>query len=552
MFSRSVRFPRALAIGGALLLSLLGAAPVLAQNATGGATLPTDSWVYPILDELSLRGAVPELRTGTRPFTRGQIARALRRDSTRLSPSIQPLRALLDREFAPELTDSLPDGTTVLEGATLAGVVRNDEPRARFFARNRIAVQFGRHLTLVNAMRIDNGLPDDSLYAGDVRGNLAGLTEQAYLRYEGGPLEARLGRDYLRFGPGRAGQLVLGEGSRPFDQLGFLLAGRGFAYTQALILLDETQFDLRGTDRIHRPTEDLADPARRYLAAQRIEATVGGWLWLGVNQTALFGGRFNSTEFSPKYVVPFLAFYGEQGNDAVGDANVVLSFDANVFFARRAQIWAELMIDDLQAEKKTQADLEPPLYGFTVGASLADPVAALSGTTLTAELSQVSNRAYNVRNQRFWQKDLHRWQPIGLALGNNLRTATLTASRWLPLRVPARAELGLRVLQRGQPALRVPLDEPWLDSTRYTVSGGYSEAFPFGPHRTSTELTAALWAVPHPDAQLRLTVGYRRVSAPAGTTATVEDYPGGPQFGPGAIVKLDLWLDPEIVLNLWR
>lgn len=54
---------------------LLAADPELPPPGTGGATIPTDSWMYPAMDRLAALGYVPSQIAGLRPWTRTEFRR---------------------------------------------------------------------------------------------------------------------------------------------------------------------------------------------------------------------------------------------------------------------------------------------------------------------------------------------------------------------------------------------------------------------------------------------------------------------------------------------
>jgi len=85
-------------------------------------------------------------------------------------------------------------------------------------------------LELYNTMVADTRLDDAPEYVGFRENGFAGYTEQAYLRVEREGVQFKIGRDYLKLGPGRDAALLISNNARPLDQIYFSFNHRFFAY----------------------------------------------------------------------------------------------------------------------------------------------------------------------------------------------------------------------------------------------------------------------------------------------------------------------------------
>ncbi|MBL7073904.1 hypothetical protein ISS37_01515 [candidate division KSB1 bacterium] len=440
-------------------------------------TLPTYHWAYGHLDELRTRGYFSDLFVLNKPYTRGEVALGLLEiqeaiDLSRHFPTREE-QWLIDRlqeEFRPEIEELKSDeGVTVKLGALIEGdgnVIREGGTTFRSRARSKIGVMAGEHLVVFNGMILDPYLADDATYIGKRWRDMAAYTEQAYLFYRGKYVGIKLGRDFLKWGSGRSGNLLISDHSRPFDLL--LLQGRtrlmGFTFFTAEL--------------------DTRDGARRYLAAHRLDLALSPKLNLGFTEVILYGGDNRTLEL--RYLNPFLLFHGVQNNDPGAAGNTLGCIDFDFFPRPNFEFYGEFLVDDFQVDKKEPGDLEPNELGWLVGFQWADFL-GVGGSNLGIEYTGVTNRTYNTPNR--WEKFLHRNRPIGYFLGNDFDRWQVRVGKWMsPL---FKTSVEVVKTRRGEGRVEADWDTPWLD---YTVAEGYHEDFPFGiVERTWTIRVMALY-----------------------------------------------------------
>jgi len=459
-------------------------------------TLPVYHWSYSVLDQLRLRGYFPKLFISRRPFMRGEIARSLRTiqediDAGRKQPSRveQSLLDQLNDEFNDEriaLSEQL--GTYRLKiGAfgTLDGLyqpkdlensavihysVNRSGKRVREKIRTKMSAGTDK-LIVFHSLRFDRNLGDDPTYIGDEFLGFTAFTEQAYVQGHYGPVRFKLGRDFLVFGSGKSGHLLLSDNSRTFDMYNFDFTAAFLKFTAFGIELDDMPLDSIGVRGI-----GPINTARRFINGHRLDLRLGTWAHIGITELVLYGGPNRTFELA--YVNPVNYYNGVTLNDADAlgrPSNTLGLIDFALFPRTGVELFGELLIDDIKVEKKVLSDLEPNRIGIMVGAQYANPL-GLDGVTLHTEYTRISNRTYNIFFNP-WERFLHRNRPIGYFLGNNFDRFELGGSAWIMPSLFISASY--KYLRQGQDNIDSPYNSDYLNIPSIDV--GYAEPFPFGP-----------------------------------------------------------------------
>ena len=398
----------------ALLLLVLCAGPLAAQQAS--AYLPLDHWTMPYIEHLIAARVMADPTPLTRPLREADVARALREvDTLTTSAAVTAtvrrlLAALGDEDSGPRYRI---DGSAGVAAATYPlrdplEIGRGAPPRApgadRGFVNGGLALQVRLGaLVAVTQPYFDTRLKYDPEYFGKKDRVIAGRNAAAYLDARWRYAELFFGSLSRNWGPPQLGSLLVSPSAYSYDHL-HLVVGTPRLQLQALL----TQLD------------DLTDSAgtvnHRYFIAHRLLARPGDHtslaLWEG--EVAAGPGRTLEPWFANVLNLGLLVEY-----DQNVQVNSLLGADLETQLAGLT-VFGQVLIDDVQIDRRTQADSEPPSYGVTLGAQ-----GAVGGVSWTAYYTRVTNLTYRTPNpaetveRRF----------VGLGRGfSDYDQATLTAS----------------------------------------------------------------------------------------------------------------------------
>ncbi|MCX6640806.1 MAG: hypothetical protein NTW14_10040 [bacterium] len=418
-------------------------------------TLPPDHWAYNEIRWLQTAGYLQELDPGQRPYTRGQVARALARNATPAERVVLERLKLLADEFRPEMTSvrGRQGWRTFAGGRVSAGVedVHGVDSRAAGY----VVLDLGtgnKRFGVYSAIRVDRDLAENPAYTDKIWHHTAGFTEQAYLVFTGARdrWTLKLGRDHISWGPGED-HLLLNDAPRGMDQISFRIGWRWGSFTALIGQLDDY-------------TDSSGVRTSRFLSGHRFEFQPVDWMRVGISETLLFTGgvRFGSMN-------PLLPFYGELANEN-SEGNGMISLDVNAFPCPGVQAYGELLLDDIQFENKKPQDLEPTEWGWLIGSRWCGFEGLLG---LSADYSGITNRTYNAPDEKY--RYLSRGLPLGSELGNDGDRLKLQATCWPIARVRLDGYWSLR--RQGEGRVSSPFDSSYVN---FTVAQGYSEPFPTG------------------------------------------------------------------------
>lgn len=452
-----------------LTLALLCAFFILPQYsfAQKSITLQPYHWVYDYADELKLR--YPELISfwATQPQGYNTTAHLLKsHDSTAVFASF------LSKKIARNLYKFGRKGPIALEypmiylGSSLSEKYGSQVGNDRILSSLRLysGARFSRRLSIFNAMNIDQSFGEDKQYIGKVWRDVTAITEQAYAQYQADDWLVKFGRDYLRWGRGYDAALAVSHASRPFDQFFLQLRSRRAQFSYFISKLNNI--------KIFSDADSLQQEwANRYMSGGRLEFKLfNNKLELAFSQFVLWGGT-HGLEFY--YLNPFVFYHGEQLNeDPEIRANTLGLIDFSFYPRSGIEVYGQLLIDDIQIEKKVPGDLEPNELGLLIGARSAD-VLGVDGLTLGLEYTRVTNRTYNTLPLA--EKFTHRNKPIGHFLGNDFDRWLFYGRKYIWKNLLLNARMDFR--RHGEGRYNGDFDTPWLD---FETAEGYSEPFPTG------------------------------------------------------------------------
>jgi hypothetical protein len=435
-------------------------------------SLRPNHWSDEYIDFLQGRGYLWNLSALQRPFDIQDLKHELKGElvSPTQASAVAYERSLYLHSF---LQEQGRDAESVCIGVQTDNRYSDDHLVKTYHGVQRLQVsaRLKPWLELANTMTADSRLDNDPGYMGISQNGFAGYTEQAYLRLHKDGVELKIGRDYLRWGPGLDASLLISDQVRPLDQLLFSWRNRYLHYTFFFSSLDAVSADgAQGSVRRYR-----------YLSGHRLEVRPWRFLSLAVQEAILYGAEGGGLNLA--FWNPFIFFHAEQLNGP-DDGNTLGSIQAVFKPQRNWRLYGDLLIDDLQLENSGPTDLEPSERGYLLGVNWSDPF-WMSGVDLFGEYAAVTNRTYNSLN--VWEKWLHRRQPLGHFLGNDFDRLIL-GLRWWPASA-WRGRFFFEHRNRGEGRIEKTFDEPWLTGP---VGKEYHESFPTGVVESSNRLTLEL------------------------------------------------------------
>ena len=322
-------------------------------GAVPGVTFHFDGWVDFALQKLEIDGVTGGFHRHTRPWTRWDVAQAIRQADNRIavgvvrpSPINRELFEKLRREFASEIA--------VLGGA-------DTQPRFRMRAvpqlrsrqgDSKVAPAYegafyyavGSQFTLYQEFEVENSPEKYPIHGRTAsqrlepwRGDFTGDFKRVYVRFPISRFEVLVGRNRISWGTGFRGTVGTSNNSPPFDLI--LLNGRfgpikGTAFTAQL---DRMWHDQAGAARRY-----LAD---RYLSGHRLDWLVNDQIEVGISELVLYGGEARGVEW--QYLNPVLPYYASQFN-ADTDDNVMFLLEGAIRPIDGLRLYGEWLIDDFQ------------------------------------------------------------------------------------------------------------------------------------------------------------------------------------------------------------
>lgn len=477
-----------------LFFFTIGLTSTRAHASVGGETFPAGHWAYDIIEQLVVRGYLPRLYDVAKPYERLDVARAiLETDKTLIEDRVTLwLFNKLEQELTDELDwlrdEAFPEAALrVGLRPELIGDKRDGNPPQfqfpeergntfgpRLRTRFRFTLHFGEYFTVYNSSILQServfSLVPARAFAGST-----GFTEQAFIAYHSKNFRAKFGRDYVQWGYAR-NSLITNFTAGPLDQIGFQFVSKALRFTYFFAQLDK--YDT--LSRNFRADGNL----ERYLAATRVDLNLfASKVRLGIYQATLHSGVRRPVDL--RHINPFLFSFAEQfeeTNPLIGADFSLYAFDMNFY--------GSLTIDDWQAEKRTQEDLEPNLWAGTLGIRAANVLKSLNiyGTDVFFELTRTRNRTFHNRfiDQRLTVNNSGRGtvraNPLAHPLGTDFLSAELGISHWFKKYL--RISTNVLAIAKGEGNLYGPFTTPWLDRDAngnfiYNIRDGYNEPIPF-------------------------------------------------------------------------
>jgi len=218
-------------------------------------------------------------------------------------------------------------------------------------------------------------------------------------------LDLQVGRDYMKWGPGYQGNLILSDNPPAFDMIKYFGTidlsdlGEGLGnlnFTKFFSLLDP----LEGVDR--------------YFSGQRLEYKPFDVLTLGLSETAIISEDSSILFYNPLPFIPpyYLTRWIADVINQPSEINSYVGLDMELNFHPGIKLYGEWMADDFILTPKTNP--YPNRTGFLAGVYFADPLDT-GNTDFRIEYTHINNYVYFSRHD--WQDYLYQGEYIGNPLG---------------------------------------------------------------------------------------------------------------------------------------
>jgi hypothetical protein len=474
---RRAAFAAAVALAAAVPSADARAQDSLASRpAPATAWLPLDDAAYRYVDALMARGALPGLSALERPYTVGELRRALAASDTSdrgatvrgwaraLDGALRRLdaRPADDSGDAPALRLSLLVGGTA-ESSGQRELTRADGVSgAHPVAGARGVLAMGPAVAVVRIL-LDQRLDDDPDFRGSKLRSVTGRTEDAYVAAQWRYGSLFFGRQARSWGPWAVEGLQLGNAAYSWDHVAATLGTGRLHLTSVVARLD--------------PYVAGADSGRyeRHLALHRLQARVGP-VEIGVAEGVTYGGVGRGTELA--YANPLGLYQLAQYNET-GDGNVSYAADVAWRVRRLGTLAAQLLVDDLQVDRCATTCQEPASLGWTLS---AEGLPLAGDQRAFASYTRVGNLTY--RSPQPWE----RWTSFDVGLGraaSDYDEARAGVDLALFAAAPVRAYAAYRRQGEGDYALPFPAPADYARTPgflaglpertwRVAVSGGYA------------------------------------------------------------------------------
>lgn len=437
-------FDRAQVIRAAIAVALVAVFVARPSRAIELLDVPLDHWAYEFLERFEVRAGLDRTGLDTRPLTRGTVAALTWRllESAQAggwtpTPLEQQQLDMLRDEFSEELVAQGHD-VDVLQrayhrwggdawGLQIFFAARQltdhalvdpaqDLPQldARFIFEPAIALELGEHFVAFDQVSYrvrtsdgqfensTNPLDGEAEFVHD-EGDRFSITRAVYpsLRYGRGPVLLDLGRERLRWGPGRSNAMLIADAPPPLDQIRLHLDFSWLHFTSVTGQL--------------RPAQFAGDPVldERYIAAHRLTLQVHRRFLLAISEATVYGER----GLDLSYINPLSVLFVTQANNGDLD-NALASLDGKILLPN-LELYGELVLDDLNLRRGLSH------YGnklaTVVGLLWLQPFGARDWD-VDAEWSWASQYTYTHHMPQ------NRWEHYGSTLGS--RTGT-DADLWV-------------------------------------------------------------------------------------------------------------------------
>ena len=213
-----------------------------------------------------------------------------------------------------------------------------------------------------------------------------------------------VGRDYMRWGPGYQGSLMLSDNSPAFDM---------FKYSGIIDLNNSGESLGKISFTKFFSLLDTLEEQNRYFLGQRLEIKPVPTLTLGVSETTIISEDSSILFYNPiPFIPPYYATWWIAGMFEPQEVNCNVALDAEINLTQKIKLYGEWMADDFIFTPWDNPF--PNRTGFLAGAYFADPLGN-GNTDFRIEYTHINNFVYFPTHP--WQDYLYQGEYIGHPLG---------------------------------------------------------------------------------------------------------------------------------------
>ncbi len=206
-------------------------------------------------------------------------------------------------------------------------------------------------------------------------------------------------KDYLQWGHGKFGQLILSDKAPSYPQIRLQLKPvewLRFSYMHAWLssmVFDSAYFYYSYPGTISEELVESYIP--KYIAANMLTVTPLSWLDISLGNSVVYGG-----ELRPEFFIPFM-FYKfldhNSGRGDVNDANGVMYFDIAAKYPENFKFYGTMFIDVTEIRNVLENNFENTWIGFTLGGKSVDVF--LDNLDVTVEYTRLNPWVYEHKNE---------------------------------------------------------------------------------------------------------------------------------------------------------
>ena len=401
---------------------------------------PSENYVYEFLERLSTKQVI-EYHDEVKPLSRKQIAELLADASLKKeklsSVELEELDWLCE-EYAYELGTnprwylfSYTDSVFSLKVSPLAGYGISGTGKysghsrwwgidvyashSKWFGASFYAKDQGEYGSNVDKVRNFSPLTGaaykpapDGMEVSDIRGSISCSWDWGHVS---------LIKDYVEWGHGKFGQLILSEKAPPFTFIRldlYPLKWLRFYYIHGWLnslVYDSSSFSYNHSESIKPFLRK--DYVNKYIAANFLSISPFNWMDISFGNSIVYSGKLR-----PEFFIPFLFFkhFDNRGVDkTVEDGNKQLYLDLLIKYPESFSFYSTLFADCIEIRKLLKNDLRGTELGYTAGAKKVDLLFPM--LDLTVEYTRINPWVYEHKDETTTYKHLNYY--LGHWLGQN-------------------------------------------------------------------------------------------------------------------------------------
>jgi len=272
--------------------------------------------------------------------------------------------------------------------------------------------EFGENVDREKKFTPGKGLPykdaPDGIESSDIRGSIS-------FNWDWGHIS--LAKDYIEWGHGKSGQLILSSKSPPFAFIRldlYPVEWLRFYYIHGWLnslVYDSSSFSYNHIESIHPYLRK--DYINKYIAANLLSISIFPWLDLSFGNSIVYSGKLR-----PEFFIPFLFFkhFDNRGADVnVEDGNKQLYIDLALNYPETYLLYSTLFIDVIEIRPILENDFSTTWLGYTLGVKKIDLFVPM--LDVTAEYTRINPWVYEHKDETTTYKHLNYY--LGHWLGQN-------------------------------------------------------------------------------------------------------------------------------------